>query len=73
MERQNAELYWQNYRIMLENERLRKKAIELDQENRALMAQIKERMAAGEMPDPPRGSTSTANQMNINRPGKNKV
>lgn len=75
MEKQNAQLYWENYRIMMENEKLRKKAIELNEENKALMAQLKTRIDTGEvipMPDT-RGSGSTADQMKCRNTGDKNV
>ncbi|KAF8042901.1 hypothetical protein BT93_A1280 [Corymbia citriodora subsp. variegata] len=41
MERLNTELYLQNCYIMQENERLKKKAQLLNQENQALLSQLK--------------------------------
>lgn len=75
MEKQNAQLYWENYRIMLENEKLRKKAIELNQENKALMAQLKVRIATGEVipMNDTRSSGSTADQMKCRKPGDKNV
>ncbi|XP_020581552.1 protein LITTLE ZIPPER 3-like [Phalaenopsis equestris] len=46
MERLNSKLYLQNYCIIKENERLRKKAQLLNQENQALLFQLmKQRLA----------------------------
>ncbi|KAL6885902.1 hypothetical protein ACP4OV_010163 [Aristida adscensionis] len=45
MDRLNAKLYLQNCFIMKENERLRKKALVLNQENQALLTELKQRLA----------------------------
>ncbi|CAN6248501.1 unnamed protein product [Urochloa humidicola] len=45
MDRLNAKLYLQNCCIMKENERLRKKALLLNQENQALLTELKQRLA----------------------------
>ncbi|MED6197228.1 hypothetical protein PIB30_118212 [Stylosanthes scabra] len=45
MERVNSELYYQNCHIMKENERLRKKAQLLNQENQALLSQLKQKLS----------------------------
>lgn len=47
MERLNTELYYQNCHIMKENERLRKKAQLLNQENQALLSQLKQKLSKG--------------------------
>lgn len=44
MERLNTKLYLQNCYIMKENERLRKKAQLLNQENQALLSELKQRL-----------------------------
>ncbi|KAF3320752.1 Protein LITTLE ZIPPER 4 [Carex littledalei] len=44
MERLNTQLYLQNCFIMKENERLRKKALLLNQENQALLSELKQRL-----------------------------
>ncbi|KAG8376698.1 hypothetical protein BUALT_Bualt09G0091000 [Buddleja alternifolia] len=46
MEKVNSKLYLENYYIMQENERLRKKAELLNQENQALLNELKQRLAA---------------------------
>ncbi|WOG84391.1 hypothetical protein DCAR_0103574 [Daucus carota subsp. sativus] len=46
MDKNNSELYLKNCKIMQENERLRKQAAELKQENRALFTELKHRLAA---------------------------
>lgn len=45
MEKLNSELYMENYSIMQENERLRKKAELLNQENQTLLHQLKQRLS----------------------------
>ncbi|XP_062186143.1 protein LITTLE ZIPPER 3-like [Phragmites australis] len=45
MDTLNAKLYLQNCYIMKENERLRKKAQLLNQENQALLTKLKQRLA----------------------------
>ncbi|KAG7017444.1 Protein LITTLE ZIPPER 4, partial [Cucurbita argyrosperma subsp. argyrosperma] len=47
MERLNSELYLQNCYIMKENERLRKKAQLLNQENQALLSELKQKLSKG--------------------------
>ncbi|OAY40876.1 hypothetical protein MANES_09G056502v8 [Manihot esculenta] len=44
MERLNSELYLQNCYIMKENEKLRKKAQRLNQENQALLSELKQKL-----------------------------
>ncbi|CAA2960559.1 LITTLE ZIPPER 3 [Olea europaea subsp. europaea] len=43
MERLNSKLYMENCYIMKENEKLRKKAESLNQENQALLIELKQR------------------------------
>ena len=45
MERLNTKLYLKNCYIMKENERLRKAALLLNQENQALLSELKHRLA----------------------------
>uniref|UniRef100_A0ACD5U9Y1 Uncharacterized protein n=1 Tax=Avena sativa TaxID=4498 RepID=A0ACD5U9Y1_AVESA len=45
MDRLNVKLYMQNCYILQENERLRKKAQMLNQENQALLTELKQRLA----------------------------
>lgn len=44
MEKQNAELYLENCQIMRKNERLRKQAELLAQENRALQSELQQKL-----------------------------
>ena len=59
MERLNTELYYQNCHIMKENERLRKKAQILNQENQALLSQLKQKLTNGAS----NSKTNTPNNM----------
>ncbi|KAK4272751.1 hypothetical protein QN277_021261 [Acacia crassicarpa] len=45
MERLNSKLYLQNCYIMKENERLRKKAQLLNQENQVLLSELKQKLS----------------------------
>ncbi|KAK3445591.1 protein LITTLE ZIPPER 3 isoform X2 [Eucalyptus grandis] len=56
MERLNSDLYLQNCYIMQENERLRKKAQLLNQENQALLSQLKNNFSNAK-----EGPSSTSN------------
>ncbi|CBI35255.3 hypothetical protein AAG906_014950 [Vitis piasezkii] len=65
MEKLNSELYLQNCYIIQENERLRKKAQQLNQENQALLAEMKEKLpktssSSNPNRDPSHGSSSTS-------------
>lgn len=52
MEKLNTDLYLQNCYIMKENERLRKKAQLLNQENQALLSELKQKLSiANDNPD----------------------
>lgn len=67
MEKFNSELYLQNCNIMRENERLRKKAQLLNQENQALLSELKQKLSeANSNPKPSsnQGSGSTTNPKN---------
>ncbi|KAL3358144.1 hypothetical protein AABB24_015338, partial [Solanum stoloniferum] len=65
MDRINSKLYLQNCYIMAENERLRKKAELLNQENQQLLSELKHRLSqAGP-------SNNTNNNNNNNGGGKN--
>ncbi|KAL3628300.1 Protein LITTLE ZIPPER 3 [Castilleja foliolosa] len=52
MEKLNSKLYLENFIIMQENERLRKAAELLNQENQALLNELKQRLAAAGKPIP---------------------
>ncbi|XP_062166465.1 protein LITTLE ZIPPER 3-like [Alnus glutinosa] len=47
MDRLNSKLYMQNCYIMKENERLRKKAQLLNQENQVLLSELKQKLSKG--------------------------
>lgn len=67
MEKVNSKLYLENCYIMQENERLRKKAELLNQENQALLNQLKQRLAAAGTSIPDlnlSGSTSNSTKSN---------
>ncbi|XP_021300363.1 protein LITTLE ZIPPER 4-like [Herrania umbratica] len=70
MENLNSQLYWQNYCIIKENERLRRKAQQLNQENQALLSELKQKVAKGRS-NPEQGSclSSTSNP-NYSDPSK---
>lgn len=59
MERLNSELYLQNCYIMQENERLRKRAQLLNQENQALLSQLKDRLSNAKEEGPRPTSNAT--------------
>ncbi|KAG2686582.1 hypothetical protein I3843_09G012300 [Carya illinoinensis] len=69
MERLNSKLYLQNCYIMKENEKLRKKAQLLNQENQALLSELKQKLSNGNtknnatdnIPDLNLSSSSTQN------------
>lgn len=50
MDRLNSKLYLQNCYIMKENEKLRKKAQLLNQENQALLSELKQKLTKGSNP-----------------------
>lgn len=50
MEKLNSKLYMENYSIMQENERLRKKAELLNQENQTLLYELKQRLSTAAPP-----------------------
>jgi hypothetical protein len=60
MDRLNAKLYLQNCFIMKENEQLRKKAQLLNQENQALLTELKQRLAR--TPAPNKASAGNGNE-----------
>ncbi|PHT73931.1 hypothetical protein T459_21208 [Capsicum annuum] len=73
MEKQNLDLYWRNIQIMQENDRLRKTAQRLRQENEALYTELKQRLAAKRINKIPEleltlGPSSAANQMKPKNP-----
>ncbi|XP_039034896.1 protein LITTLE ZIPPER 4-like [Hibiscus syriacus] len=78
MERLNSNLYLQNCYIMKENERLRKKAQVLNQENQALLCELKQKLSkannseakksATNIPDLNMSSTSNPNAPSSSQP-----
>lgn len=73
MEKLNSQLYLQNCHIIQENDRLRKKAQRLNQENQALLSELKEKLNKAKSNPKPKSehnicssSTSTSNPMNSN-------
>ncbi|CAD5182548.1 unnamed protein product [Musa acuminata subsp. malaccensis] len=61
MERLNTKLYLQNCNIMKENERLRKKAQLLNQENQALLSELKQKLAKSSSSSNPSANTPELN------------
>ncbi|XP_026657428.1 protein LITTLE ZIPPER 4-like [Phoenix dactylifera] len=55
MERLNSKLYLQNWYIIKENERLRKKAQILNQENQALLSELKQKLSKSSPSSPTNG------------------
>ncbi|KAK3226814.1 hypothetical protein Dsin_006676 [Dipteronia sinensis] len=71
MERLNSNLYLQNYYIMKENERLRKKAQLLNQENQALLSELKQKLGKPNSKNANVGgicSSSNTNPSNSSKP-----
>ncbi|KAI4348980.1 hypothetical protein L6164_009640 [Bauhinia variegata] len=62
MERLNSKLYLQNCYIMKENERLRKKAQLLNQENQALLSELKKKLSKGNV----KGNSTPSNILDLN-------
>ncbi|KAK4798799.1 hypothetical protein SAY86_031125 [Trapa natans] len=60
MEKLNTDLYLQNCYIMKENERLRKKAQLLNQENQALLSELKQRLSTGNNPNKSNSSITSS-------------
>ncbi|KAK4359755.1 hypothetical protein RND71_021984 [Anisodus tanguticus] len=72
MDRQNSELYLRNCQIMRENERLRNKAQRLNQENQALLSELRRKLAAINAKRKPEfevdmASSSDTDQMEANK------
>lgn len=73
MEKLNTKLFMQNCFMIQENEKLRKKAHQLNQENQALLSELKKKMAKvypQSNPDAEQnhGSSSSENSVNTNKP-----
>ena len=64
MERLNSELYLQNCYIMQENERLRKKAQLLNQENQQLLSELNQRLAKKPNKGKQSNNSSVSDQFN---------
>ncbi|CAA7404398.1 unnamed protein product [Spirodela intermedia] len=60
MERLNSKLYLQNCYIMKENEKLRKKAALLNQENQALLSELKQRLGKAQAQQAHTAATNSA-------------
>ncbi|KAK3422150.1 hypothetical protein EUGRSUZ_G02695 [Eucalyptus grandis] len=67
MDEANHKLFLENCAIIQENERLRKKAEELAQENQALLQELTQKLSKSEHADPEHGSSSST----VNQPRKN--
>ncbi|KAI5575483.1 hypothetical protein POPTR_010G237600v4 [Populus trichocarpa] len=61
MEKLNSQLYLQNCYIIQQNEMLRKKAQRLNQENQALLSELKQKLSKA-------SSSSTTNPVNSDKP-----
>ncbi|KAL5211736.1 hypothetical protein ABZP36_022583 [Zizania latifolia] len=61
MDRLNTKLYLQNCYMLKENERLRKAAVLLNQENQALLSELKHRLACRSSPAAPGGGGNNNN------------
>lgn len=67
MDEANYKLFLKNRAIIQENERLRKRAEELAQENKALLQELTQKLSKSKHTDPDHGSSSsTMNQPNNN-------
>ncbi|XP_019057334.1 PREDICTED: protein LITTLE ZIPPER 4 [Tarenaya hassleriana] len=63
MERLNSELYLQNCYIMKENERLRKKAQLLNEENQQLLFELKQKLSKSKNPNGSNKGNNNNNEM----------
>ncbi|WOL15510.1 protein LITTLE ZIPPER 3-like [Canna indica] len=68
MERLNTKLFWQNCYIMKENEMLRKKAQLLNQENQALLSELKQKLANAKPTHIPDLNATTKKTPNPSKP-----
>ncbi|KAK9734274.1 hypothetical protein RND81_04G127900 [Saponaria officinalis] len=64
MERVNTELYMQNCYIMKENERLRKKAEVLNQENQQLLSELKQKHRLASLKSTSQQTNSVSDRLN---------
>ncbi|EYU38628.1 hypothetical protein MIMGU_mgv11b018169mg [Erythranthe guttata] len=62
MDKVNSKLYMENCQIMEENERLKKTAELLNQENRTLLNELRQRLAAAAAAAPPQASDASASK-----------
>ncbi|KAJ6983608.1 hypothetical protein NC653_026431 [Populus alba x Populus x berolinensis] len=65
MEKLNSQLYLQNCYIIQQNEMLRKKAQRLNQENQALLSELKQKLSKT---NSKASSSSTTNPVNSDKP-----
>ncbi|MBA0684352.1 hypothetical protein Goari_025944, partial [Gossypium aridum] len=65
MERLNSNLYLQNCYIMKENEKLRKKAQVLNQENQALLSELKQKLSKANNNSKGKNSANTIPDLNL--------
>ncbi|KAK1393542.1 Protein LITTLE ZIPPER like [Heracleum sosnowskyi] len=72
MERLNSELYIENCYIMQENEKLRKKAQLLNQENQALLSKLKQKLSTTNTPNPNKAPDSNDPDLNLCTNASNK-
>ncbi|KAH6798871.1 binding protein [Perilla frutescens var. frutescens] len=72
MEKMNSKLYLENYYMMQENERLRKKAELLNQENQTLLHELKQRLSTAARNTVSDHNLSTSSTTNPNKKGSKK-
>ncbi|KAL4599577.1 hypothetical protein ACB098_11G099600 [Castanea mollissima] len=71
MERLNSQLHLQNCHIIQQNDRLRKKAQQLNQENQALLSELKKKLPKANTntnPDHNVGSSSAPDPVSSSKP-----
>ncbi|XP_022744969.1 protein LITTLE ZIPPER 3-like [Durio zibethinus] len=68
MERLNSNLYLHNCYIMKENERLRKKAQVLNQENQALLSELKQKLSKANSKGNSAKDLNLSSSSNLNSP-----
>ncbi|PSS23599.1 Protein LITTLE ZIPPER like [Actinidia chinensis var. chinensis] len=64
MERLNSDLYMKNCYIMEENERLKKRAQLLNQENQALLSELKQKLSKSKAHPKPTGGPNSLPDLN---------
>lgn len=70
MDKFNSELYLQNCHIIQENEKLRKQAQQLNQENQALLSELKQKLSeanSGSKPKVDHNLASSSNPKNSSK------